>query len=371
MAGVAGATTAAVAGCDPMANIFEPVEPVRTDRTYVGAGKSPAPAPTGTVHVMTWNVKFAGGRIDFWFDCFGDREVMTAAEATANLENLVKLINHLKPDIVLLQEVDVGSFRVGGVDMMRYFVDHTDLGFGAYASHWRSQFIPVNNLRNMDSGNGILSKWPLANARRHALPLRTDTDDLTRQFYLKRNMLTADVDIPGKGETAIVNVHTEAYAKDGTKKKHIEAFEAKVAELDAAGRRFIAGGDLNSIPPETRKTGGFADQVCTDPSFPPDRYDEEMEWLRALYTKYDAAIPLAQYAADNDPWLSFTASKKFFWNRTLDHLFTNGKFLATSSAIAGATISYPVMHQKPVGNGPDPMDLSDHAPLSAMYDLTK
>lgn len=366
------AAMALVGGCDPMANIFDPVESVRADRTYTGRGKSPAPAPTGdTLHVMTWNVKFAGGRIDFWFDCFGKREVMTREEALANLEGLAKLINHLEPDIMLLQEVDVQSFRVGGVDMMQYFVDNTDLGYGVYASHWRSQFIPVNNLRNMDSGNAILSKWPLTNATRFALPLRTDTDDLTRQFYLKRNMLTADVDIPTRGSRTIVDIHTEAYAKDGTKKKHIEAFEAKLDELEAGGKKFIAGGDLNSIPPGTAKTNDFPDQVCTDPSFPPDKYDEEQEWLRGLYTRYDGAIPLTQYAADNTPWLSFTANKKFFWNRTLDHLFTNGKFVATTSVTAGATVSYPVVHQKPANNGPDPIDLSDHAPLSALYDLTK
>ncbi len=352
---------ALVSGCDPMANMFEPVEAVRADRIFSGKGKTPAPAPSAdTLNVMTWNVKFAGGRIDFWFDCFGKREVMTREEALGNLDGLVRLINHLKPDIMLMQEVDVGSFRVGGVDMMQYFVDNTDLGYGVYASHWRSQFIPVNNLRNMDSGNAILSKWPLSNATRHALPLRTDTDDLTRQFYLKRNYLTAEVDIPTRGTRTIVDIHTEAYAKDGTKKKHVEAFEAKLDELKAAGKKFIAGGDLNSIPPGTTTTNGFPDQKCPPGDFPPDKYDEEQEWLRGLYTKYDAAIPLDQYTLANSPWYSFTADKDGFWNRTLDHLFTNGDFKD----------GFSVMHQKSENGGPDPMKLSDHAPLSALYDLT-
>ncbi|MBM3269189.1 MAG: endonuclease/exonuclease/phosphatase family protein [Candidatus Sericytochromatia bacterium] len=352
---------ALLAACDPLANTFEPVSAVRSDRTYAGAGKSPAAAPTGdTLNVMTWNVKFAGGRIDFWFDCFGDRNVMTRAEVDANMNGLIAKIKQSDPDVLLLQECDVGSFRVAGVDMMRRFVDETSLGYGVYASHWRSQFIPVNNLRNMDSGNAILAKWPLTNATRYQLPLRGDADALYRQFYLKRNMLVADLDVPGKRKITLVNVHTEAYAKDGTKKRHIEQFEAKVKDLAARGR-VVAGGDLNSVPPGTTKVKDFPDQVCKDPDFPPDQYGEEVEWLRDLYTTYDAAIPLADYVKDNSPWYSYTADKNGAWNRTLDHLFTNGKFKAGSG----------VMHQDAARGGMATLPLSDHAPLSAELDLSQ
>ena len=93
-----------------------------------------------------------------------------------------------------------------------------------------------------------MSKWKLEDAKRHQLPLRGDQDGLTQLFYLRRNVITAKVDMPGTPFFA-VNAHLTAFATDDTKQKHISGFKTILDNIVASGFNFVAGGDLNAIPP--------------------------------------------------------------------------------------------------------------------------
>ena len=64
---------------------------------------------------------------------------------------------------------------------------------------------------------------------------------------------------------------------------------------------------------------------------------------------------LADYQADNASHHTHTTDGRGFWNRKLDYLFTNGRWLACS----GTT------HQDEASGGMATMPLSDHAPVSA------
>lgn len=57
-----------------------------------GAAAPSAPDPL-RLKVMTWNVKYGGGRLDFWFDKWGDRTEMSLDEVEHNMEGLYRLIN--------------------------------------------------------------------------------------------------------------------------------------------------------------------------------------------------------------------------------------------------------------------------------------
>jgi hypothetical protein len=99
--------------CDPFRTTFDDLEDaVLYEATTITA----PPDSVGTLKIMTWNIKFAGGRIDFFYDCYGDRTLMTEDEVVHNLEGLAAKINQYDPDIVLLQEVDVESKRCAYVD---------------------------------------------------------------------------------------------------------------------------------------------------------------------------------------------------------------------------------------------------------------
>ncbi len=340
-------------GCDPF-NAKVPDDEVPYH--YVADDLTPAQDAPDELLVMTYNVKFAGGRIDFFFDCIGDRVLMDEEEVEANLAGLAAKIRQVNPDIVLLQEVDVASKRVAYLDMMRYLVDHTDLNYGVYATQWRADYVPSDGLGYVDSGNAILSRWPLENAERIPLPLIEEQDALTRYFWLRRNILKARVALPERDDVWVLNVHTAAFSQDGTKKKQIDRFKEEMDALASTGATVVGGGDLNTLPPGSEQTSDFEDSFC-EGEFEADDYREEEDWLDALYAEYEEAIPLASYREDNSRYFTHTVDGTGFWTRRLDYLFTNSSFRDG------------LVHQSERFGGMETMPLSDHAPVTAKVRL--
>jgi endonuclease/exonuclease/phosphatase family metal-dependent hydrolase len=343
--------------CDPFHTEFALEEPAQH---YEARQKTQAPNVAASVSVMNWNIKFGGGRLDFFFDCHGIRGLMSRDEVIEHLDQLVGKIRAVEPDILILQEVDVASKRSDYIDMVQYLLDHTDLNEGVYASQWRADFVPSDGIGKIDSGNAILSRWPIDEATRIALPLVGEYDDLKRYFYLKRNVLRAKVRLPGQEAFYVVASHAEAYAQDGTKKVHIDRFKEVLDNLASEGAVFVAGADLNALPPGTQTLSEFPDSVCVDEAFIADDYSEETDWLTELYDSYPSAIPLSSYQSDNAAHFTHTTDKDGFWNRKLDFLFTNADFLTGSG----------LTHQ---GNGAgevETMPLSDHCPISATMMLS-
>jgi endonuclease/exonuclease/phosphatase family metal-dependent hydrolase len=339
-------------GCDPFHVEFDDVEPAGM---YERSKHVNAPTPEETLRVMSYNVKFGGGRIDFFFDCHGDRVLMNEDEVIQNLERVIKIINTVDPDVLLLEEVDVNSKRSAYVDQLQWILEHTHLNYAAYGSQWRADFVPSDGLGPVDSGTAILSRWPLRNAKRYALALREDQNAIVQYFYLQRNILEASIDV-GDESVSVIAIHAEAYSQDGTKRKHIEAFEQHVDEAAGKGMT-IAGGDLNTLPPGSKKLKGFADSAC-EGEFLADDFSQETHWLDNLYEHYESAIPLAAYEVDNTPYFSHTTSKDGFWNRTLDYLFSN-RPLRDGRVLQGET------------GGIEAMNASDHAPLVVEMDIAQ
>lgn len=345
-----------LAGCDPFNTRFEPIE----EGLYYEAENITEAAPPGAdLLVMNWNAKFGGGRIDFWFDCFGDRVLMEEAEVIENLEGLAAKIRHVDPDILLLQEIDIEAKRSAYIDQVQWILDNTDLNYAVYASQWKADFIPSDGLGRMDMGVATFSKYPLRDATRINLPQSESQDAVTQYFYLNRNILTAVVDLPGFGPLHIVNVHADAYSQDGTKRIHIDRFKEELDRLDAEGHIFLGGGDLNTLPPGSDVQFGFADSVCEDEDFIADDYRDEADWLVSLYEDYNAAIPLDVYQADNAAHYTHSVSNDIFWNRKLDYLFTNITFVDGSG----------MTHQDESSGGMETFSLSDHAPISGRLSL--
>ncbi|MBU1534071.1 endonuclease/exonuclease/phosphatase family protein [Myxococcota bacterium] len=340
-------------GCDPFHTQFNDSEKAQ----LYSASQIIAPAPPGPrLLIMDWNVKFGGGRIDFFFDCHGDEVLMTKSEVISNLQGLAEKIRQVDPDILLIQEVDTLSKRCAYVNQVKWLLDNTELNYAAYASQWKADYVPSDGIGRVNSGNAILSKYPILSAHRTALPLISEDDALTQYFYLKRNILTAVIDVGGR-ELTVINTHTSAYSHDGTKKQQIDILQEHMVETDSQSRLFVAGGDLNTLPPGTLKQWDFPDSVCTDEAFQADDYRDESDWLTPLYNDWDAAIPLVDYQADNSLYLTHTTDSGGFWNRKLDYLFTNGIFVNG------------MIHQDTSHGGMETMPLSDHAPLTVELEL--
>ena len=341
-------------GCDPFHTGFEDEQPARL---FESRQKAPTTPELTQLKVLSWNVKFGAARVDVFFDCHGDGVLLSEQEVYKNLDALVAKINEINPHVLLLQEIDIKSKRVAYIDQVRYILDRTRLNYAAYASQWKGDYIPTDGIGNVDSGNAILSRYPFLEAERLALPLSEDQDALTRYFYLQRNILKTKLDL-GQGRSVwVLNIHADAFGQDGTKKKHIDRFKAELDKLEAAGESFVAGGDLNALPPGSAQVKDFEDAVCVDEDFQADDFTGQEDYLSPLYEDYAEAIPLADYQADNAPYFTHTTLSQAldpdaFWNRRLDYLFTNAQLVAGSGRV----------YQ-------DTMALSDHAPLFTIVSL--
>ena len=353
--------------CEPLVTDFRDIEDAVL---YESSSKTNVPDSPPSLLVMTWNIRFGAARIPWFGDSCGDRVIMSEAEVLENLQAIVYFLDtvSVKPDILLLQEVDVESKRSGYIDQVQWFLNNTYFNYGAYASMWQAQFIPSDGLGRVDAGNAILSRWEITGAERIQLPLRTDQDALTQYFYLRRNILKTRIDVPNQDFYAVCT-HTTAFATDDTKQKHINMFYETINSVES-NAVFIAGGDLNSVPPESTTDYCMSD-ICSGESFHQAGDDPEHKegsyfnnffgepnLIQPFYTSFNSAIGAIDASLESNfthsPWNTDEESENYtdsdFWDRKLDYLFSN------QPLTEGKT------HQ-------NQHHLSDHAPISAVLGL--
>lgn len=356
--------------CEPLADGFDdPVEeaPIfRADHAL-----EPTQAAPERLRVMAWNIKFGGGRIDFFFDKWGDRVHMTVPEVLANMERVATLVREVDPDVVMIEECDVDAKRSAYVDQLRYLLEHTKLNYGAYFSTWRSRYVAYDGMGRVDEGVAVLSKHRIVEAKRFKSVDRTDQDFLTKTFYLHRAVGRAVLDL-GTTRAAIFVLHTEAYDQDGTKQKQI----AQVLELTNGERLpFVVGGDFNELPPGATKLEAFPDEhpSAKGTEFEQPPYTPEV--MKPFFEGLVPYIPLADYGASESSqrrYYSHTVAGPNVvdltgapgtWNRTLDYLFAS----RGTSWEAGKSDVLQTRGRQGITS--DPLWLSDHAPIVGTWVL--
>ena len=356
-----------ILGCnDPFVTVFEDSSDAVM---YDANSKSDATYDSGTIKVVTWNIRFGIARFPFFGDSCGDDVILDDATIVENMAAIADSLNVIDADIVLLQEVDVSSKRTGYMDQVQYLLDNTNLNYGCYASMWKADFIPSDGIGRIDAGNAILSKYKLTDAERIQLRLRTDQDGLTQYFYLRRNIVKAKIPAltQGSKDFYAVDIHATAFATDDTKKQHIDKYVKTLAEIHSSGDYFVTGGDLNSVPPGSVTDFCLSD-MCDGDDYHTDQaeeyhkegsyfenFDGEPDILGPLYEVYDSAIDFDD--ANLSIHLTHGPSTSYEMNdikydRKLDYLFTNGIWENTSSKTHQAA-----------------WELSDHLPVSAVFNV--
>ena len=338
--------------CDPVVNQFADIE----NAIMYQASSIKKVEAKKTIKVMTWNIRFGVARLDFFGDGCGDRAILSKSEVVTGLERLADKINAEDPDIILLQEVDVQSKKTAYIDQAQWLLDNTDMNYGAYGSMWEAQVILADGLGRVNTGNLILSKWELKEAERHQLSLRNDQDGLTQYFYLRRNVMKAKVIMAGASFYA-VNTHLTAFATDDTKQKHISGFKNILDGIVAEGQNFVAGGDLNALPPNASKLDYCIEDQCIGESYHTEGnsnhkegafFAPEITWLNPLYQTYKPAILLQEYGDQETKHFTHSPFDRMKLDRKLDYLWTN------TSWDNGTT------HQEATA-------LSDHIPVTATW----
>ncbi len=344
--------------CSSLVTNFDDVEEAHL---YASSRNHTPAAAADTLTAMTWNIRFGAGRETPWFgDSCGDRVILAESEVTPVLQGLARQINALQPDILLIQEIDIESKRTAYIDELQWLLDHTYFDYGAYASMWQAQYVPSDGLGRINTGQAILSRWPIRDAERIQLPLRRDQDNLTRYFYLRRNILKVRIELPNHGCFWVLNLHADAFSTDDTKRQHIIRFKEELDILQKQGAAFIAGGDFNMLPPGSDSTDFCLKDRCQGEHFhaPGDNplhkegsnYTPEKEWLTGMYASYYPAVPLAAYAAGQSSYFTHATDRTAQWDRKIDYLFSNSAWLPGSD----------ITHQ-------ELLKLSDHVPVSARW----
>ena len=364
------ASSVAAVACEPLATTWDSDResvPVHR-RAQLAPPADPAPA---ALKVMAWNIKYGAGRIDFWFDMWGDRVQMTADEVERNMAGIYALINEVKPDVLMTEEIEVNSRRSAYFNMVLGILEHTHLNYAAYMPTWKSRYIPSEGVGRMDLGNAIFSVYPITSAERIRQADRTDQDPLTSYFYIHRAVGRAVIQA-GPRDVAVMVVHTEAYDTDRTKAKQTDQIFQLMTDEPLP---FVVGGDFNAIPPGSVKVSSFNDEH-------PDSLGTEFEQppydLGDMVPFFEAFLPhvgLGHYGTTLEQQKRYfthsvighdrigSQGQPGFWNRQLDYLFVR----APDRWRAGTTDTL----QRPGDSGiiSDPMTLSDHCPVVGTWEL--
>jgi endonuclease/exonuclease/phosphatase family metal-dependent hydrolase len=330
---------------------------------------------------MAWNVKYGACRIDFWFDFWGDRVQMSRAEVERCLAQVAQEIREARPDVLVTEEIEVGSRRSAYVDMVRYLLEHTDLNYAAYIQTWDTRYAPSEGVGRIDMGNAIFSRYPITRAERIRQADRTDQDLLTSTFYLHRFVGRAEVELAQGRTAAVYVVHTEAYDQDGTKQKQIEQIHQLV---QSEALPWVLGGDFNELPPvcDERVEGdcdgklqlkGFLDEPAKSIGTPYEQPPYTPHVMKPFYDDYQSYLPLDRYGVGTDaqrrffthsvlgPDLKNDDGTPGFWNRTLDYLFVR-----KSDAWRDTDV---LQTEGRMGITVDALRLSDHAAIVGTWEL--
>ena len=322
-----------IISCDPLVTEFSSNE---TPKEYTAKNLVSAPNKD-TLTVATWNIRFGIGRANWFGDSCGDLVLFDNETIIDGLELLAQKITDMDADILLLQEVDTDSKRSAYIDQVQWLLDHTSMNYGVYASMWEVQFVPSDGLGRVNTGNAILSKWPLSEAERIQLSLRGDQDALTKAFYVRRNVLKAVVNYPGNPFWAL-DIHASAFSNDDTKQKQFLEFKDVLDEINSKGELFVAGGDLNELPPGATKNNYCEEDRCPD-ELPEDDegcdFSNETTWINPLYDTYVPSVSLVDYQQNEQLYFTHASThdindERYQWNRKLDYLFTNTAWVPRS-----------------------------------------
>lgn len=356
-------------GCEPFVDTldFE-----RRDAPIFRARELQQPAPTSELKVMAWNLKFGAGRVDFFFDFWGDRVQMSLDEVEANMEGIYQLIREYDPDVVLASEVDVNSRRSAFVDMVQGLLDNTGLNYGSYHQTWNVRYAPYNGIGGLDMGNAILSKYPIVKAEDIRQQDRTDLNPVYELLYLHRVVGRAEIEVGARRVAAFV-VHTEAYDQDGTKSRQLDQVHRLMKEETLP---FVCGGDFNELPPGSVRVVDFPDERASSKGTDFEQPPYSPEDMRPFFDDFNPAITLEMYGETEETQQRYYTHSILgphmtgemdglpgFWNRTLDYLFIR----PDQEWKAGSTDVLQSPGRLDITS--DPMLLSDHAPVVGTWVL--
>lgn len=272
------------------------------------AGGRDIPLTKGqSLRILSWNTGYAG--LDSSVDFFMDGGTMVNPTSQKNVEDnmsaIADFINQGDYDICLLQEVDRGCSRTGGIDELAVYTEKTGFGW-TYAPNYRCSFVPypLPPIGKVETGIVTMSDLLMSGTpQRISLPCPFQWP--VRAVNLKRCLLVSRYPIEdSEQELVIVNLHLEAYDNGEGKIAQSKALLELLEEEYQKGNYVIAGGDFNqtftnagNIYP-IKNSSVWAPGILDEAALPEGWhyiYDTKTPSCRLLNQPYDPASEETQY----------------------------------------------------------------------------
>ncbi len=155
----------------------------------------------------------------------------------SNLEGVADLIAETDADVVLLQEVDMGTERSGDVNQPAELSLATGLGFS---------FGSTLDYQGGKYGIAVLSRWPIVSDTLMRLGVNPP-QERAGGAYEPRGALQVEI-ATDKGLLYAVNTHLDPSGTDWFRMQEVAAVRQLADSLLASGAPVMVGGDFNSEP---------------------------------------------------------------------------------------------------------------------------
>jgi glycosyltransferase involved in cell wall biosynthesis/endonuclease/exonuclease/phosphatase family metal-dependent hydrolase len=321
-----GALVWAASGmADPKAREDGPIE-VFANRFSIASVETKA-RPPRSLRVLSWNIAYGRG------PSTDDAGPFSRALIEENLHRIASVIAESGADVACLQEVDFDSARSHEIDQAAFLAQALGWPAVARARTWKRNYVPYPSgpvrryFGRMDSGQCILSRFPLRDHVRHALPEAEHQPFWFRVFNLKRVLQSVVAEVEGRA-IGLFNVHLEVCDR---RNREAQAEAVQRLITPALSHPLVLAGDFNSVSTGAAKLNGFPDAPELD--FRGEVTLRTLSRLCDALTGAEAAKPT--YPAPSP-------------NRRIDHLLVGG-----GVSVLGAHV---------IDGGPF---LSDHLPIFA------
>lgn len=203
------------------------------------------PLKTGTDEIMLvcYNIGYLSGLTN------NQAVERTRQLYDANLATAIAAIQSVNPDLVALQEVDLGSKRSFNVDQVAAIASALEYPQKAIAINWDKRYVPfpfwppAAHFGSILSGQAVLSRFPIARHERLVLDKVASNPFFYNALYLDRLAQVTEVKV-GEQSLVIINIHLEAF--DNPTRVNQTTFVRQLAEDYAQRGPVLLIGDFNS-----------------------------------------------------------------------------------------------------------------------------
>ena len=198
------------------------------------------------IRVVTWNLGYGGLNEDSDFFMDGGKMIMPSSkeDVIKNMVGIGNVLEDIKGDFYLYQEVDKNSRRSYHIDQVHYLKEKLELP-GQFAYNFHVKFLPYPwpPIGQVESGVFTQSAYEPTLSQRISLPVPFTYP--VRIANLKRCFLVNRYPVDENRELVLINLHLEAYDDGEGKKEQSKVLMDFMKEEYKKGNYVVAGGDWN------------------------------------------------------------------------------------------------------------------------------